>query len=97
MPDANGEITFAEQCAEREGTPTVAITNFELARILAGNPMMCQTLDGREILVRLPTADEVLASVERASDRLAADLPRGPGMTREQAVMLTAPIDTGRF
>lgn len=45
MPDANGEITYAEQCAEREGTPTVAITNFELARILAGNPMMCLTLD----------------------------------------------------
>ncbi len=34
---------------------TVALTNFELARILSGHPMTCSTLDGEEVQVRLFT------------------------------------------
>ncbi len=72
---------------------TVPLTNFELVRILAGNPMTCRTLDGEEIQVRLFTADELLEAVEQAGRKLEEQgSPPGPGMSYAKAVELTTPI-----
>jgi hypothetical protein len=91
---ALSETETARQRAERLDYPLVAITNFELLRILAGHPIVCGTADGASVLVYLPNPTELLALAEKAGDRLEAEgLHRGPGMDRVKAVELTTPLD----
>ena len=66
----------------------VGITNFELARILAGAEMTCHASDGSEVVVRLHTADELLAAHALAC----AEFGVSPSMSRAKAVELTTPI-----
>lgn len=80
--------TPAEQHADEHNLPVVRLTNFELARILAGNPMICTDHNGNEVLVRLATADEFLA-VHRAG---CAKYGVEPTATRAKAIELTTPI-----
>lgn len=74
----------------------LTVIPFELLRVAAGNTVTLSTLDGQEIQLRLPTADELLEQAHQAGERLAADgLPPGPGMTHEQAASLVHPVDVG--
>lgn len=68
--------------------PFVALTNFELTRVLAGNPMTCRLSDGTDVVVRLATADEFLAAHEAACRAFGVE----PSLTRDQAIQLTTPI-----
>jgi hypothetical protein len=81
-------MTPAEERAAREGFPVVLLTNFELLRICAGNPMVTSTLDGNEVLVRIPTADELLDIHVASCRKYSVE----PSMTRAQAESLTQPI-----
>lgn len=84
-------MTLAEERAEREGLPVVAMTNFDLLRICAGNPMICSTMDGREVLVRLMTADELVVKHEESCRKYQIE----PSLTRAKAAALTSPITVG--
>lgn len=88
--------TYVTSYAEREGLATVALSNFELARILSGHAMICATLDGQtRICVRLASTDELIAFTNqaRAAAGLALD---GPGsLTRAMAEQLSRPLPDG--
>lgn len=89
-------LTPAQHYAEENGLAVVAVIPFELARVAAGAAMIVSTLDGTEVLLRLPTVDELLASCEAAGRRRQEQgLPPGPGMTTEQAQTLVEPIGSG--
>ena len=81
-------MTPAEERAQREGLQVVAMTNFDLLRICSGHPMICSTVDGREVLVRLLTADELLAEHEKSCRKYGIE----QSLTRSKAVALTSPI-----
>lgn len=81
-------MTLAEERAEREGLPVVAMTNFDLLRICSGHPMICSTADGREVLVRLLTADELLRQHEEACRKYGIE----QSLARSKALGLTSPI-----
>jgi DNA-binding CsgD family transcriptional regulator len=77
----------------RAAAPRLLVTPFELLRIAEGNPMIVRTEDGGEILLALPTADEMVEQVRLAGERLVADgQPPGPGITRERAAQLVRPV-----
>jgi hypothetical protein len=69
--------------------PLALATNFELLRALDGHVMRFALTGGGHVRLRLYGVDELLAA-QRAA---AAGLPGpDPGMTREQAVRLCAPV-----
>jgi hypothetical protein len=84
-------VTPAEERAARENLPVVTMTNFDLLRICSGHPMICSTADGREVLVRLLTVDEMLVEHEKSCRKYGLE----PSLTRAKAAALTAPITVG--
>lgn len=58
--------TAAEQRAEQENLPVLLLIPSELLRIAEGAPIIVSTTTGQDMLARLPTADEFIASVEQA-------------------------------
>jgi hypothetical protein len=72
--------------------PVLTLTPIELLRIAEGNPMVAAFADGTEVLVRLPTVDEVIAQQNRALNALPAGGP--PPMDRVEAARLVAPVAT---
>lgn len=61
-------MTPAEQRAQRENLPVVRLVPHDCMRIATGNPIICSTVDGKEVLVRLYTTDEFYdAHVEAAT------------------------------
>lgn len=80
---------LAGRSGEAEALPLVIITAAELPSIFAGRAIRVGTMGGHDVVVRVPTPDELLALSERAGDRLEDQgLPRGPGMTRADAERL---------
>jgi hypothetical protein len=84
--------------AVQRGIPQVLVSNFELVRILGGHPNVVGGLPGTgaQYLVRLFTAEELMAVNVAA---LAKSFPDGGGpapMTWAQAERLTAPIGDAR-
>lgn len=67
----------------------------ELLRAATGNPITVRTLDGQDLLLRLATPDELLRFERESRDEIAAlGVPfDGPGMSRERAEELCAPLD----
>lgn len=67
----------------------------ELMMVASGHTLTCLLSDGREVAVRIPTPDEMLAQHRQARAKL---LPPGmtewstPKMTLEQAVEITKPL-----
>jgi hypothetical protein len=77
-----------------EDLPQVLMIPHELITVAEGRPVTTRTADDVEVLVRIPTTSELLAAVEAAGRRLEAKgLPKGPGMTAEQADRFTTPLD----
>ena len=80
---------LAGRSGETEALPLVIITVAELPAIFAGRAIRVGTMGGHDVVVRVPSPDELLALSERAGDSLEAQgLPRGPGMTRADAERL---------
>lgn len=80
--------------AVQRGYPQVLLSNLELVRVLGGHPIVTggQPGSGEHYLVRLFTADELLA-VNRAA--LRTSFPDGDGpapMTRTQAENAVRPV-----
>lgn len=53
-------VAAAEQKARDNAWPIIAVTSFELLRVLEGNPLNVLTIDGKPARLRLATAQEVL-------------------------------------
>jgi len=66
----------------------VAMTNFDVVRVLAGHTMTCRASDGTDIVVRLASADEFLAAHVAACAAAGTE----PNCTRDKAIALTTPI-----
>lgn len=67
----------------------------ELIGVAQGDPMRFHLDDGTEVLVRLPTIDEVIQQQRDAIEQVRARTPGWeppPLMSREQAVKLSAPL-----
>lgn len=84
----------AEDRAAADGLPVVAVIAHELLRAATGNPIIVSTVDGGRVLLRLMTADEVLAAQAAAVETLPADI-RPPLMSRARAADLAAPLRAG--
>jgi hypothetical protein len=81
----------AEERANRDNLPIVAVPTFDLLRTASGHPMIVATLDGREVLLRLMTPDEALAAQRAAIATLPEEI-RPPLMSRRRAEDLVRPI-----
>ena len=84
--------TPAEQRAAREGLDIVAVTAFELVRVAANHPMIVRTVDGREVLLRLPTVEELIRFNREALATMPDTAVGPPPITAEQAARLAAPL-----
>lgn len=71
--------------------PTVALTNDDLVRVLAGTTMGVQSLDGTDYNVRLATTDELVKQMRAAAEKYGTSAPR-EGWAYH-AERLTTPID----
>jgi len=83
--------SLAEQRAIEQGLPVLAVTAFELLHVATGNPIITRALDGSEVLLRLPTADDVLTFQRDAAATLPAEV-RPPLMSTARAAELAAPL-----
>lgn len=81
----------AEQRATREDMPVVACASYEFFSALTGDPIVVRLLDGREVLLRLATVDEVLTFQTEAIEALSFDI-RPELMSRERAADLVRPL-----
>jgi hypothetical protein len=84
----------AEERAEREGLPVLAVPTFDLVNAALGHPMIEKLLDGTEVLLRLATVDEVLEFQRSALETMPAG-HRPPLMSRQQAAELVVPLNGG--
>ena len=89
-------LTPAEERAAREGLPVVLLIPFDCINVAQGHPMIVRTVNSGEALVRLYTADELLAANDRALAAIGEENVGVPPMTREQAEDLTRPIGGAR-
>lgn len=94
MPDSSP----AEERAVREGMPVVACLTAELFNVMQGHPTVVRTVDGDEVLLRLPTVGEALRFNREARDSLIVMMAGQPGweppppMTRQQAADAVRPL-----
>jgi hypothetical protein len=86
----------AEQRAAREGLAVLALITFDLVNVAQGHPMIVQTVDGTEMLLRLATADEVLEFQRAAIEKLPEYCRRPPLMSRFRAQDLVTPLGGAR-
>ncbi|MFI7042616.1 hypothetical protein ACIBI0_38565 [Microbispora rosea] len=59
----------------------VLATPFELLRAASGNPITVSTVDGEEVVLRIPTLEEYKSAVERSHEWFAAhglEVPEAP-------------------
>lgn len=85
--------TPAERRAEKNGLATVLMIPWELIHVAQGHPTITRTLQGVEVLVRIPTTDELLKATKEAGERLIEQGQHpGPGMTADVAYGLTRPL-----
>jgi hypothetical protein len=83
-------MTPAEERAQRESLPVVRIIPFEALRIAEGNPMICETVSGDQVLVRLYTTDEFYDMHVEAVEQHG-----GKRATREEIDDRTRPLRLG--
>lgn len=84
--------TPAEEKAERDGLRVVAVPTLELVRVAQGHPLIVGTLDGEEVLLRLPTPDEVMNFHIAACATVGVE----PSLTRCQAEGIVRPMPESR-
>ena len=74
----------------QEDLPQVLATPFEMMRAASGHPITVSTLDGAEVCLRIPTADELAAKIAEAQ---AGMQDGGPGMpSRAEIERFIAPL-----
>jgi hypothetical protein len=82
----------ASQHAHALGLPVVAVTPGELLGLAAsGDPLIVHTVDGDEVLLRLPTIDEALRFHREAVASIGID--GLPTLNSDQAERLVRPLD----
>lgn len=80
----------AEERAEQENLTVVAAVPHDLLSVLSGHPVIMLTADYQPVLVRLATAEELVASVEHFQAEKPGDYPPPP--TLADAARLVAPL-----
>lgn len=85
----------AEDHAERDGLPVVAVATYELISAATGHPIVVTTMDGARVLLRLLTPEEAIEQQQAALMTLPEEF-RPPVMTRARAAEIVAPLAGGR-
>lgn len=88
--------SLAEQSATAKGLKVLALPPSELAgTALTGDPIIVKTVDGEEMLLRLPTVEEAMRfnreAVDHTNEMCDFDPPL-PYMTRAKAEEIVRPL-----
>ena len=92
LPAVKAALHLTPQLPEGvdEQGPVVTLTPFEAVQVASGAKLTVSTLDGQEVVVRLPTVEEYEEQVATARAGLGEDAPPMP--TREQVEELVRPL-----
>lgn len=94
-------VETAQDRADREGLTQIAVVPGELMGVAVdGHPVIVRTVDGQEVLLRLPTVEEAMRfnreAIESVGQMMSYDpnWEGPPPMTEAQARELVEPLGT---